>query len=424
MNLGFITKHPLVETLRRLKGNPKTLILIEPLWGIPYHLITPLATLYMVALGVTDVQLGILLSVGFACQMLFAIGGGILTDILGRRATTMLGDFLGWTVSCAIWAVSGNFWFFLTAVIINCFEQVNQSGWVCLLVEDAPQEHLTHIYTWITIGGLVTVFVAPVSGVLIQNFSLVPVARAVYWLFSFTMLCKTMITWRFCTETAQGKIRKAAMRGKSLRDMLCESFRTAQNLLRTRATAALLPIYLLMSITSMTTTSFAALYMNSVLGISEQAITAFPIITALVQIVFLFALQRLIDRMSLKAPLIFGVLLLITCQVLLIFCPPGNLAVIVLYVLLNSCALAMINPRRESLLAQSINPSDRARSMSVFSAMNLLLTAPFGYLVGRLSGIDRRLPFAFSIGLYGMLFVLTLFFREPARGGEEAVVAS
>ena len=39
--------HPLLQVLANNKGNPRTLVLIEPLWGIPYNLIAPFATLYM-----------------------------------------------------------------------------------------------------------------------------------------------------------------------------------------------------------------------------------------------------------------------------------------------------------------------------------------------------------------------------------------
>ena len=39
--------HPLIQVLADNRGNPRTLVLIEPLWGVPYNLIAPFATLYM-----------------------------------------------------------------------------------------------------------------------------------------------------------------------------------------------------------------------------------------------------------------------------------------------------------------------------------------------------------------------------------------
>ena len=129
--------HPLIQVLADNGGNPRTLVLIEPLWGVPYNLIAPFATLYMYTQGITDVQIGLILSVTMAVQVLFSFLGGILSDKLGRKFTTMMGDFFGWGLACLVWAVSNNFWLFLAAAILNCFEQINQTAWYCLLIEDA-----------------------------------------------------------------------------------------------------------------------------------------------------------------------------------------------------------------------------------------------------------------------------------------------
>ena len=136
--------------------------------------------------------------------MLFSFIGGILTDKLGRKFTTMMGDFFGWGVACLIWAVSGNFWFFLAAVLFNSFEQINQTAWYCLLIEDADSRDLIGIYTWVNIGGLIAIFFAPISGLLINTFSVVPVVRVLYVVFAVNMLIKVIITFRYCEETRQG----------------------------------------------------------------------------------------------------------------------------------------------------------------------------------------------------------------------------
>ena len=67
--------HPLIQVLADNGGNPRTLVLIEPLWGVPYNLIAPFATLYMYTQGITDVQIGLILSVTMAVQVLFSFWG-------------------------------------------------------------------------------------------------------------------------------------------------------------------------------------------------------------------------------------------------------------------------------------------------------------------------------------------------------------
>ena len=163
-----LKEHPLVQVLANNGGNPRTLVLIEPLWGIPYNLITPFATLYMYTQGVTDVQIGLILSVTMVVQVFFSFFGGILADKLGRKFTTMMGDFFGWAMACLVWSVSHNFWLFLAAAVLNCFEQINQTAWYCLLIEDARPKDLVGLYTWVNIGGLVAIFFAPLSGLFVN----------------------------------------------------------------------------------------------------------------------------------------------------------------------------------------------------------------------------------------------------------------
>ena len=102
-----LRQHPLIQVLARNKGNPRTLVLIEPLWGIPYNLISPFATLYMYTQGVTDVQIGLILSITMVIQVFFSFFAGILADKLGRKFTTMMGDFFGWSLACLVWCVPG-----------------------------------------------------------------------------------------------------------------------------------------------------------------------------------------------------------------------------------------------------------------------------------------------------------------------------
>src|SRR5512138_2331411 len=99
-------KHPLVRTLLSLRGNPKSCVLTEPLWGIPYNLYAPYVSVYMLNLGLKDSQIGLLVSIGLAVQIVSALMGGAITDKLGRRKTTAIFDFFSWSVPMVIWAIA------------------------------------------------------------------------------------------------------------------------------------------------------------------------------------------------------------------------------------------------------------------------------------------------------------------------------
>jgi DHA1 family tetracycline resistance protein-like MFS transporter len=76
--------HPLFTALKNFKGNARGVVLTEPLWGIPFNLFAPYVSVYMLALGLNDQQIGTVISIGLAFQIVMALVSGMLTDRLGR----------------------------------------------------------------------------------------------------------------------------------------------------------------------------------------------------------------------------------------------------------------------------------------------------------------------------------------------------
>ena len=96
----------------------------------------PYASLYMSLLGLGDAQIGLIASIGMACQVVVAVLSGIITDKMGRRKATVVFDILSWSVPCLIWAAAQNFWYFLAAIIVNSLWRVTENSWKLLLVEE------------------------------------------------------------------------------------------------------------------------------------------------------------------------------------------------------------------------------------------------------------------------------------------------
>lgn len=419
---AFITKirnHPLVDLLFTLKGNPKVCVLIEPLWGIPNSLIAPFTAVYMRALGVSNLQIGFALSASMFAQVFFAFFGGIIADKLGRKRTTILGDFFGWVVPCAIWAVAQNYWFFLAAMVINCFEQINQTAWVCLLVEDAPQKSVLNIWNWILIAGLVAVFFSPISGALIVSFSLIPVMRVLYAIFSLNMLIKCFITYHWATETKQGKIRKAETKGVSIRKMISEYWKIFPFIFKNHGTVCTLAIMVVISITSMVSGNFYSLYATGNLGIPENYLAYFPIIRAIIMLLF-FGIQHKLERFRTKSPMLTGLTLYICSQTLLILSPTNTVIPLLLYTFLEAVAFALVYPRKELMTAVFVDKSERARIMALLTTMTIAVAMPFGGITGALSKMDERLPFVLNLVLFIFAAGVIIAMRENPGAAAEA----
>lgn len=415
-----LKEHPLVQVLANNGGNPRTLVLIEPLWGILYNLITPFATLYMYTQGVTDVQIGLILSVTMVVQVFFSFFGGILADKLGRKFTTMMGDFFGWAMACLVWSVSHNFWLFLAAAVLNCFEQINQTAWYCLLIEDARPKDLVGLYTWVNIGGLVAIFFAPLSGLFVNSYSVVPVVRVLYFVFAMTMVAKTIITFKFCHETRQGKIRMEETRNVSVFQMLGEYRHLIPGLLRNRGVLKAVAVSVILYIVNIVNTNFFSLYVTQRLGLSENLLAVFPILNAAVMLIFMVGIQHRISVAKFRVPLWIGLALYGVAALLLIFTPANNVGFVFLYVFVSAVAAALVNPRKDALLQLNINPQERARLNALIMASTIALSSPFGYLAGWLSSVDRRLPFAFTLVLFVIAMLVICRVQEPQVEEKEA----
>lgn len=414
-----LRKHPLIDLLIQNKGNPRTLILMEPLWGIPYNLIAPFATLYMYTQGITDVQIGLILSIAMFVQVFFSFFGGILTDKLGRKVTTMMGDFFGWSVACLVWAISDNFWLFLIAVLFNSFEQINQTAWFCLLIEDAEPKDLLGIYTWANIGGLVAIFFAPISGLFISSFTVVPVVRVLYIVFAVNMLIKSFITFKHCKETKQGKIRMAETKNTSILKMLYEYKDLVPKVLRNKEIMKVLTVCVILHITNLVSTNFFSLYVTQRLGIADRYLAFFPILNAAVMLTFMVGIQHRLESVKFRIPMWIGLVLYAGCSILLILTPNGSIPLIIIYVVVAAIANALVMPRKDALLQLNINPKERARINALIMSFTIAFASPFGFLAGWLSSFDRRLPFVFTFSFFIIAIIIVGRIRDPEFANEE-----
>ena len=108
-----LSDNSLIKTLIGLRGNARACVYTEPMWGLSMSLCLPYASIYMLALGIKDADIGLLTSIGMLSQVVFGLLGGVITDKLGRRKTTAIFDFLVLCVPHYL-DVCSNFWFFLS----------------------------------------------------------------------------------------------------------------------------------------------------------------------------------------------------------------------------------------------------------------------------------------------------------------------
>ncbi len=406
-----IQNHPLIFTLTHLRGNPRACTYTEPLWGIPHALYSPYMTVYMYALGLDDIAIGTVISIGLAFQVFSALLGGLITDRIGRRLTTFIFDILSWSVPVLIWAFSNSMWMFVAAAIGNGFWQITNNSWTCLLVEDAEQDQLVNIYTWITIAGLLSVFFAPIAGQLIRHYGLIPAMRAILIFTFVSMTAKFLLLFAFTTETRAGQRRRDELRHISLKTQLLQYRPVIRAMLRQKQVVFIFLLMVLVQISSTITLNFFALYVTEDLGIGEAFLSYFPLIRAGIMFLLIFGIQTRLNRLPFRIPLGFGLGLYALAQVLLLVAPNGRLPMLFVYTAVEAFAFSLVIPQRDALLTIFLDENERARQLSLIDAAVVALSAPFGMLAGWLSDQDRRLPFVLNILCYLICLLLVLSAR-------------
>ncbi len=395
-----MNNHSLITTLKSLRGNPRGCVYTEPLWGIPFNLYSPYVSIYMIALGMSDKQIGLIVSISWGFQIVLALLSGVVTDKLGRRLTTLIFDILAWTIPAIISALAQNFWYFLAAGVMNSFWRITLNSWSCLLVEDADQSQLVDIYTWIHIANVMVGFMAPLTGVLIGAFSLIPTIRGLYVFAAVMFTVKAVVTYIMTEETRQGNIRMHETRHQSALSVLSEYSGVLKELLRTPQTLYTAGIMLVISITTLISGSFWSIIVTERLHIPAQNLAIFPFVKSGVMLFFFFVAMPRINKQHFKLPLTIGFLGFVVSNVILITAPDLSYVFLIVSVFLEACCLAAVNPLMDQMMVLTIDPKERARIQSIMYVCIILITSPFGWIAGNLSTINKGLPFVLNIGLF------------------------
>jgi len=377
----------------------------------------------MRALGLSDVQVGLVASLFLLARAATSALSGAVTDKLGRKRCTFLFDAVAWSLPCLLWALARNVWWFYAAALFNGFMQITDNSWTCLLVEDTDKRKLTNVYNWIYVTGQLSVFFAPLAALLVGRLTIIPALRVLYAFSFVSMTTKFILLNHYCDETEVGRVRLRETGNQSLfcilseyRTLVPRFFHSGDMLLATAISVPLLA-------SGMVADAFFGIYTTERLGVPDNALSYFPIIRSVIILLFIFAVQPRILRFGLKRPMLVGMSLYIASHLTLILLPAfglpltGGMIAPIAYTVLQACAFGLVMPRKDTIVALSLDSEERARMTSILTVVMLGVTIPFGYIAGYLSEINRNLPFLLNIALFALTFAIVLASRKLKKGG-------
>ncbi len=411
-------RNPMIVTLLNLRGNGRASVYTEPLWGLSMMLVLPYASVFMLALGVGDTQIGLLATIAMLSQVVFGLLSGVITDKLGRRMTTAVFDIIAWAIPCLIWAFAQNFWWFLVASIINGAWQVTQNSWDCLLVEDVERSEIPKVYSLVKVAAEFSALFAPIAALLVSSLGLELAVRILYLNAFLIMSVKIWLLYRYTTETATGRVRMEQTRGVSIWKSLSEYRGVLGLIIHSRGTLFSLTIAAIVGAVTLVNGTFWQVVINQRLGVPDALLPFFPMVRSLLSVLFFFTLIPLLTHTRhLKSPTLIGFGVYLAGQLLLVGIPaadgaagPTTYALLAVCLLLDAFGGGILFMLAESLVALHVDRHERSRVMAIQRTCVMLVTAPFGWISGWLSGMDRSWPFLLTSGLLALgLAVAGLF---------------
>jgi hypothetical protein len=185
---------------------------------------------------------------------------------------------------------------------------------------------------------------------------------------------------------------------------------------RSRGTIFSLVIAALVGAVALVNGTFWQVLVSQHLRVPDPLLPFFPMVRSLLSVVFFFTLiPRLTHGRHLQRPTLWGFLVYLAGQVLLVLIPaPAGGAVWSTYALLGCCLLldafgaGILFMLAESLVALHVDQHERSRVMAIQRTCVMLATAPFGWISGWLSGMDRTWPFLLTCALLAIGALVTL----------------
>ncbi len=162
---------------------------------------------------------------------------------------------------------------------------------------------------------------------------------------------------------------------------------------------------------------------------AETRLALYPALRSLTMLVFFFVGMPWVQRFTAlgerdeRLPMIVGFSLAVISQVILAVIRPGAEWLLLVTTVLDGCSIPLTTTLLQKFTATTVDAQERARVMSMLAMGVLMVSSPFGWLAGRLSSVNRRLPFVMAAVLLGIGAVLT-YLASRAEEKESAARAA
>lgn len=420
----------IVQSFLILKGNTRVSVLYEPLWGIPYTFYNFYLSLYLKEMGVTEQQFGILIAAGFLSGAFFSLFGGMITDYLGRRKTTLIFDFIAWPAAIFIYFISRSLLMFILAAVVNNTVRIVSVSWNLMVAEDADSDQRKAAFNLLNIINITIGIMTPLAGLLVARFGIITAERIFMVYAIISMSAMVYFRNRAYTETANGKLILAEHKGLKIEEVLKKGpyGGALKQIFSNKRLGFILIIQVLFNLT-LPLGAFNSLYfapfMTVELGIDKAAVSVLGGVYAGAMLFAFLVINPTVSKKHVTTSILTGLILQGLALTSIALMPGGALIYAILAVGVYAVGYGIFLPFLSAIVADVAVGREMAGIYSLVHTSVSVLSAVIGSVSGLLYAFEPRLIFFMTVFLLVLCIgSLLVFIASDKRHQHESCECS
>ncbi len=197
--------------------NILVLMVTQTLFMFTASLWWPYRSLYILELGATKVDLGLLLTLETIASIIFQLPGGILTDRWGRRRMLIISSAI--RVGSPLVFLFSSYWVHLApGIVLASAGMLGMPAQNALIAESLLPESRGSGFAAIgTVTSIPTIITSLMGGMVMDYFGVVPGCRLILIASFLTGIFSLVMRWRYITETfVPDRTPRPRVKGKSM----------------------------------------------------------------------------------------------------------------------------------------------------------------------------------------------------------------
>jgi len=373
-----------------LRGNVGAMIISWFLFAISGSLTFPYLSKYLQMLGASEIEIGTVRALGSLAVLLTILPGGVLTDIIGRKRSIVIGTW-GIAVVQFLYAVVQDWRQFAVVFVVDWSLHFYQPALTAILLDSLPSEKrgggmmLTAVLPQVP-----WLFLPPVGGYLLDRLGLLGM-RLSFVISGIISVSVALLRMRALQETIVVK----PVSGERLTREILRSYFFWHGLSSLPSFIAYVTFLgLLMSFAGIALQTFGVLYATNVVGLDNTSWGVIQSATTAVGIFFGLILMPVIDKAP-RVSALFAGLLLIAVGYFMVGVWTNVVALVTATILMGIGFEVSMSIRR-ALVGDYITPENRGRVMGTTLALEYLGSIVGGVAVAYLYSMSPRMAFIFS----------------------------